>query len=476
MTSATRSVLAVLALPGVVALLVPLLIARGAIGAEGFRWPALALLLPGIGLLAWCVREFQVRGQGTLAPWDPPRHLVATGLYGLSRNPMYVAVTLILLGWALGYSSWVLLVYAMAVAAAFHVRVVVNEEPFLARTHRDAWTTYSARVPRWVFRSRMAVLWFWIAVAVLTPVGALLSEAYVDTRAMEAFPPPGQLVDIGGRRLHLLCLGSGAPIVFFESGVWSSSVSFEAARDRIAARTMVCSYDRRGSGWSDPVSGAASVEDLARDLAVLQDRAKLPAPFVVVATSVGGLTSEFFARQFPERVAGLVMLDAANSLVLPSMPALARWLTPAACGAAGLAYLGVIRFADPFGLNGDPSEEARRSAALAYNARTWSGLCAIARGRAATMQAFAGAPPLPADLPLSVLSASSTENLAPPGADRVIDVEAAKTALVESHQRLATMSSRGTWRMVPDSTHLIAASQPDAVVDAVVEILSVARR
>ena len=48
------------------------------------------LLLPGIGLLLWCVREFYVRGKGTLAPWDPPRHLVASGLYRISRNPMYL--------------------------------------------------------------------------------------------------------------------------------------------------------------------------------------------------------------------------------------------------------------------------------------------------------------------------------------------------------------------------------------------------
>jgi protein-S-isoprenylcysteine O-methyltransferase Ste14 len=148
-----RAVLAVLALPGVVAFGVPvLLIARGS--TVEWRMAPLAAAAPllslGIGLLLWCVREFYVAGRGTLAPWEPPRHLVTSGPYRVSRNPMYVAVLLILLGWAVLFGSWAVVVYAGAVAPIVHLRVLYHEEPYLARTHGDAWKAYATRVPRWI--------------------------------------------------------------------------------------------------------------------------------------------------------------------------------------------------------------------------------------------------------------------------------------------------------------------------------------
>ena len=144
-----QAVLAFLALPGMVAFAIPLLlVAPGALRGTFDAWGALPLGL-GLVLLLWCVREFYVAGRGTLAPWTPPRELVVTGLYRFSRNPMYVAVTLVLCGWALGYHSRPLLVYAVAVVVMFHLRVVLNEEPFLARTHGEKWTRYKAAVPRW---------------------------------------------------------------------------------------------------------------------------------------------------------------------------------------------------------------------------------------------------------------------------------------------------------------------------------------
>ena len=80
----------------------------------------------------------------------PPQKLVVTGLYRFSRNPMYVAVSLILFGWAACFGSRQLLVYAAIVAVVFHLRVIFGEEPWLARTHGAAWEAYTARVPRWL--------------------------------------------------------------------------------------------------------------------------------------------------------------------------------------------------------------------------------------------------------------------------------------------------------------------------------------
>ena len=112
---------------------------------------ALLILLVGCVGLLWCVRDFYVFGKGTLAPWSPPRHLVTSGLYRYSRNPMYVSVLLILLGWTLAFGALPSLgVYTAIVAVAFHVRVVLFEEPWLARTHAVAWDDYAHRVRRWV--------------------------------------------------------------------------------------------------------------------------------------------------------------------------------------------------------------------------------------------------------------------------------------------------------------------------------------
>jgi protein-S-isoprenylcysteine O-methyltransferase Ste14 len=96
------------------------------------------------------VRDFYVLGRGTLAPWDPPRRLVVRGLYRYSRNPMYLGVLCIVGGWAIGFQSTSLGLYCAGLLAAFHLRVILAEEPFLARTHGEEWTEYVSRVRRWL--------------------------------------------------------------------------------------------------------------------------------------------------------------------------------------------------------------------------------------------------------------------------------------------------------------------------------------
>ena len=145
-----RALLAFLALPGTVAYLVPLLLAPDAPRDGAWRGVGVLLIAGGSALLLWCVREFYVAGRGTLAPWSPPQHLVSSGPYARSRNPMYVAVAAVLVGWAALFVSGTLLVYAIAVVLAFHLRVVLNEEPWLERAHGAAWRHYRTTVRRWV--------------------------------------------------------------------------------------------------------------------------------------------------------------------------------------------------------------------------------------------------------------------------------------------------------------------------------------
>lgn len=144
-----RALFAFLALPGMVAFAVPLFwLALGGHTVLLHPLGLMPLLVGSIGLL-WCVRDFYVAGRGTLAPWSPPRQLVVIGLYRYSRNPMYLSVLLIVPGWSALSGVAALALYAAALAVAFQLRVVYGEEPWLARTHGQAWRDYSSRVRRW---------------------------------------------------------------------------------------------------------------------------------------------------------------------------------------------------------------------------------------------------------------------------------------------------------------------------------------
>jgi protein-S-isoprenylcysteine O-methyltransferase Ste14 len=104
----------------------------------------------GAALLVLCIFEFARSGRGTLAPVDPPRDLVVRGLYRYVRNPMYVSVTVILLGEALLAGSWSLLVYWAAWFAAANLFVIGYEEPNLRRRFGASYEAYARRVGRWL--------------------------------------------------------------------------------------------------------------------------------------------------------------------------------------------------------------------------------------------------------------------------------------------------------------------------------------
>lgn len=147
-----RALVAFLLLPGVFAGVVPYWIAS----ADPWRcsgWTLGAFVMGcGAFVLLWCVRDFYVAGKGTLAPWQPPKRLVVIGLYRYSRNPMYLGVLTVVIGWAIFMGSPLLCCYLLVVALAFHTSVVFYEEPILSRQFAEEWQSYAARVPRWVPR------------------------------------------------------------------------------------------------------------------------------------------------------------------------------------------------------------------------------------------------------------------------------------------------------------------------------------
>ncbi|HYL70269.1 MAG TPA: isoprenylcysteine carboxylmethyltransferase family protein [Candidatus Dormibacteraeota bacterium] len=144
-----RAISAFIVLPGMVAFAIPIAIGASAGKPVQHSLAAAILVCAGTVLLLWCVREFYVAGRGTLAPWSPPRRLVVSGPYRFTRNPMYVSVITIVLGWSVLWDSRVLIYYALGTLATVYARVRLLEEPWAARTFGSQWEAYRGRVPRW---------------------------------------------------------------------------------------------------------------------------------------------------------------------------------------------------------------------------------------------------------------------------------------------------------------------------------------
>ena len=269
-------------------------------------------------------------------------------------------------------------------------------------------------------------------------------------------------------------------MVLFEASGFSNSASASVARLALARSTTVCSYDRAGVGWSDPGPATTTIGELAEDLRTLQEHANLDPPLVIVTSSMGGLVSEMFARRYPDRVAGMVFVDAGNSELLGLADSLVDGRTlfeiRIACAAFSAAgHIGAVRMIDPFAFRRESSPEAERSAALMYGAQPWRAICAAVRGAGKSLEEFSRAPALRADMRLVALSAERPDDLLPAGRllpARMQDGPVAQLfrALKTTGQHLAQRSTRGSWRLVRDSGHLIASDQPAVVVDAVREL------
>jgi protein-S-isoprenylcysteine O-methyltransferase Ste14 len=149
-----RALIAFLVLPGTFAGLIPAWIVsidrwRG----KPFEFGMLPLAA-GAFIVLWCIRDFYVAGKGTLAPWDPPKNLVVVGLYQFIRNPMYVGILFFLTGWMCLAGSPLLVAYTLTMAIAFHLRIVLYEEPRLAKQFGEEWHAYASTVPRWLIPIR----------------------------------------------------------------------------------------------------------------------------------------------------------------------------------------------------------------------------------------------------------------------------------------------------------------------------------
>jgi pimeloyl-ACP methyl ester carboxylesterase len=135
-------------------------------------------------------------------------------------------------------------------------------------------------------------------------------EALMAAGDTQRYPPPGRLVDIGGRRLHLHCVGWGGPTIVFESGHAGTSIDWTLVQQQLAGEARVCAYERAGLGWSDPGPLPRTPERIVDDLHALLTAAGEPAPYVLVGHSLGGRYVRLFAETYPQDVAGVVLVDA----------------------------------------------------------------------------------------------------------------------------------------------------------------------
>jgi pimeloyl-ACP methyl ester carboxylesterase len=267
-----------------------------------------------------------------------------------------------------------------------------------------------------------------------------------------------------GRRLNIYCNGSGSPTVILEAGQ-SDDVSARAAvQPIVAAKTRVCSYDRAGFGFSDPNKRPDTAVNFADDLHRLLAVAEIEPPYVLVGHSLGGMYVRLYADLYPAEVAGMVLVVPANEEQRIAFTVIAE---PQRTPAEWAAYL-----ADYYGKR----RECIAAAAAGFTPDTPMYKQCVDEPDPHFSEAINNA--LRArrsfgDLPLIVLAASSPR----PRRKNETEAHFALSAKVQDslYQQLVALSTRGRYKVVPNSTHQIQIDQPQAVSDAIFEVMGLAR-
>jgi pimeloyl-ACP methyl ester carboxylesterase len=316
-------------------------------------------------------------------------------------------------------------------------------------------------------RGRGALLWLARIVLVilgLAVIGTIL-ESRTEAADIRSYPPPGQMVDVGGYRLHINCTGAGSPTVVIDAGLADWSASWSAVQLNVAPTTRVCTYDRAGYGWSDAGPLPRTSQQFVKELHALLTNANIAGPYVLVGHSLGGFTMRVYAHEYPVGVAGIVLIDSMSpSQMKPSATATTTQaaapsgvsVLPALVARTGLARL----LGSPLGANSPlPAQAEQAYNALSVTPKHVQTLLDEAQGMAEGGRQAAAVTTF-GDLPLIVLTRGL--NLEPDWPAEQAD--------------LLTLSSHSKQLIADKSDHLIQLGQPEAAVAAIVDMVEQVRQ
>jgi pimeloyl-ACP methyl ester carboxylesterase len=273
---------------------------------------------------------------------------------------------------------------------------------------------------------------------------------------VRAYPPPGQMIDVGGYRLHLNCTGTGSPTVVIESGWGDMSASWGWVQPEVAKTMRVCTYDRAGMGWSEVSPEPRTAREFALELHTLLAKANEPGPYVLVGHSLGGYTMQVYAHDYPAEVSGLVLIDSQD---LPASDNATPNPAPKPGGTSMpslMARIGLVRLlGEPLGsLQNLPLKEQQAFKALSVTPRSVQTFLDEGRGMSEGGAQARAVTTLGA-LPIIVLS-------------RGKDQDAKHTAAQASLLQLSTDSQQF---FAEQSGHSIMIDQPQAAVEAIMKMV-----
>ncbi len=298
------------------------------------------------------------------------------------------------------------------------------------------------------------------AVVVGLIVAGAIYESVSEAADIRAYPAPGQMVDVGGYRLHLNCRGADSPTVVIDAGWGDWSLKWSGVQEEVARTTQVCTYDRAGMGYSEAGPLPRTAEQFAQELHTLLQHAGIPGPYVLAGHSLGGLPVRVFVHDYPTEVRGVVLIDSMSPRqAKPSATAPASPTATSSSGSAILALparIGLMRlFAGPLGFKSGVAPEVQ-PAYTAFSVTPRSAQAYLDEGTGLPESFIqAGAVKTFGDLPLIVLSARL---------NTLKDWQAMQVELLQ-------LSTQSQQVMADHSGHNIETDQPEAAVGAIVKMV-----
>ena len=328
---------------------------------------------------------------------------------------------------------------------------------------------------KWIRKITLALSGFIVLVA----IAGSLYEAIGRRNAAREFPPPGKMVDIGGRCIQLDCRGTGSPVVVFESGLdINGSLSWSMVQDSIAETTRACSYSRAGIMWSDPRDGTQNGKTIAEDLHTVLALAGERPPYVLVGHSLGGPYIMTFSKYFGMDVAGLVFVDASHPEQVQRFKAITKKEPSAMLYKTGalLAWAGVVRAAKPL-LGGLPHQPAQAVQAMAAYASTSLGAMLKELDAIDQTLAEAGTIRQLGDRPLFVLTSMAPLSAKALAAMKLTPKQGKQRKEIwkKMHDDEAAWSTSSQHQLIPDAGHYIQFDRPDLVTTAVLSVVKSVR-